>query len=182
MRRTLFLVIVALALAPASKEAAAQYISPVFWQQQASSGDPCAGSPGVGDTCADGSVYAGLSPDGASPMCAARCDYGMSWNGTSCTGTRGTRTWASGTPFDIVADVNCYPASACQATGRADSAAIVAQTSGSHGGPHQAAEYCEDLSEDGHTAFKSSTTRQGHMPCDVFADYRFSIFEVRTYA
>lgn len=40
----------------------------------------------VGEVCADGSVYAGMS--GSSKMFATRCDFGQTWNGTTCTGTR----------------------------------------------------------------------------------------------
>ena len=50
--------------------------------------DACDGSPGPGTECNDGTVYAGLSPDGNVKMYAARCDQGMTWNGTACTGSQ----------------------------------------------------------------------------------------------
>lgn len=56
--------------------------------------DPCAGSPTVGTRCSDGSVYAGRhDPDGGGPLAEAAyfvqpCDAGMSYTGSSCTGTR----------------------------------------------------------------------------------------------
>lgn len=46
--------------------------------------DPCDGSPTPGDTCADGSVYAGLSPDGNVPMYTTPADFGyLRWNNGS---------------------------------------------------------------------------------------------------
>ncbi|MFH1159200.1 MAG: hypothetical protein V1721_10040 [Pseudomonadota bacterium] len=43
--------------------------------------DPCDGSPSVGTVCADGSVYAGLSPDGNVKMFAMSGDLGLyTWN------------------------------------------------------------------------------------------------------
>ena len=42
---------------------------------------PCAGSPSPGDVCADGSVYAGLSPDGNVKMYTTPADAGQfPWN------------------------------------------------------------------------------------------------------
>lgn len=115
--------------------------------------DPCAGSPNAGDVCADGSVYVGMSPDGPNRMYATRCDYGMSWSGSSCTGTRGTRAWNNGTntDYDIPTVANCSSAGACSASGKANSAAIAAVTGSGQGGPHQGAAYCEGLSENGKT-------------------------------
>lgn len=55
--------------------------------------DPCAGSPSVGDVCNDGSVYAGLSPADNAPMFAARCDVGMTWNGSVCSGSQTMLFW-----------------------------------------------------------------------------------------
>ncbi len=48
-----------------------------------------------GTVCADGTVYAGLS-GAATPMYVTRCDAGMTWNGSACTGTRGTYSWNNG--------------------------------------------------------------------------------------
>jgi len=42
----------------------------------------CGASPTVGDVCSDGTVYAGISPDGNRAMYVARCDLGMSWSGS----------------------------------------------------------------------------------------------------
>jgi hypothetical protein len=56
----------------------------------------CSGSPQIGTVCTDGTVYAGLTPDGNVPMYTTRCDYGQTWNGTSCTGSRTALTWNNG--------------------------------------------------------------------------------------
>lgn len=115
--------------------------------------DPCDGSQSVGTVCADGSVYAGISPDGSSKMYTTRCDYGMTWNGSSCTGTSGALFWNNGTTtyYDVPTVANCTNAGSCNALGKANSAAIAAVTGGGQGGPHQAAAYCEGLSENGKT-------------------------------
>lgn len=44
----------------------------------------------------DGSVYAGITPDGDRPMFTTRCGYGRSWNGVSCEGAHIPRPWNSG--------------------------------------------------------------------------------------
>ena len=41
--------------------------------------DPCVSTSTPGTVCADGSVYAGISPDGNSKMFAARCDVGRTF-------------------------------------------------------------------------------------------------------
>lgn len=58
--------------------------------------DPCTGSPSVGTVCNDGSVYAGLTPDGSVKMFATRCDGARTWSGSACTGSRTYVQWASG--------------------------------------------------------------------------------------
>ena len=130
--------------------AQAQFVPFAFWG--GTTEDPCATSPEAGDVCADGSVYVGMSPDGPNQMFATRCDYGMSWNGSACTGTRGMQTWNGGsTTYDIPSIANCSTASLCDVTGRANSAAIAAVTDPAQGGPHVAAAYCEGLSSNGKT-------------------------------
>jgi hypothetical protein len=49
--------------------------------------DPCTGTatpPTVGQACTDGSVYAGLTPDGNVPMYVTPCDYGETGAAHSC--------------------------------------------------------------------------------------------------
>jgi hypothetical protein len=48
-----------------------------LWSVQTTT-DVCAGSPSVGTVCADGSIYAGLSPDGNVKMYTTPADYGQS--------------------------------------------------------------------------------------------------------
>lgn len=103
----------------------------------------CASSPAIGTVCADGSVYAGLSPDGGVPMYAQRCDLGQSWNGVACTGTRATPSYNNGS-------VNYLASGTGNAdTGKANTATLVALTDA--GAPYQAATNCAILNEDGHT-------------------------------
>jgi hypothetical protein len=58
-------------------------------------GYACGASP-IGTVCADGSVYAGLSPDGSVPMFIPRCDLGQSWDGAACSGVRTQPDWNDG--------------------------------------------------------------------------------------
>lgn len=44
----------------------------------------------------DGTIYAGISPDGDRPMFVTRCDYGQNWNGYRCDGPRLARPWNDG--------------------------------------------------------------------------------------
>jgi hypothetical protein len=120
--------------------------------------DNCYGSPSAGTVCADGSVYVGLSPDGNTKMFAPRCDAGQIWNGSSCTGSRSVISWNNGTStwYDIPAISNCTDSGGtgggyCTSynTGRTYSAAIAAVTASGNSGPHQAAQYCENLTENG---------------------------------
>lgn len=95
-----------------------------------------------GAVCADGTVYAGLS--GAStPMYVTRCDAGMTWDGSACTGTRLSLPWNNGnntgqvtTSQTGVADGKTYTANL-----------ITIDSDSVTGGvqPHQAAQYCADL-------------------------------------
>ncbi len=48
--------------------------------------------PSIGDMCMDGTVYAGLSPDGNVKMFTTPCDYGQTWdNCSTCVGTHKSR-------------------------------------------------------------------------------------------
>jgi hypothetical protein len=109
-----------------------------------------AASPGA--VCPDGSVYAGLSPDGDVPMFVTRCDLGQSWDGAACTGTRTLRPWNDGTTnFLDTPLANCTTNSpnavaACN-TGKSNSAFLNTADSSSAAGtqPHLAAQACEAL-------------------------------------
>lgn len=123
-----------------------QYCDGVSWVGigvRAAVVDLCAGSPTPGDVCADGTVYAGLSPDGNVKMYVTRCDAGMSWSGATCTGTRSLLSWNNGTSnwttTGYVSGVS----------GQSNSAGLAALSDA--GSPYYAAQYCEGLSQDGHT-------------------------------
>lgn len=96
---------------------------------------PITGCPNIGDTCDDGSIYAGLSPDGEIAMYTTPADNGNTrWspNGATYTTTGAT-------------DMN---------TGSLNTEIITATDSDSGTGGvqnHPAAEMCNNLSDHGHT-------------------------------
>ncbi|MFB9151639.1 Lcl domain-containing protein [Roseovarius ramblicola] len=108
--------------------------------------DPCTGtstSPTIGETCTDGSIYAGDSPDGNVPM------Y------TTQNNEPGTYSWNDGTlsPTPDTAMENCTDgppgtATTCQ-TGEANTAFLVGAT-GEPDYPYFAAESCDELLDHGH--------------------------------
>ncbi|QQG35813.1 MAG: DUF1566 domain-containing protein [Micavibrio aeruginosavorus] len=144
-----------------STESVLEYCDGAGWVGITSSGsqapaDPCAGSPSPGTVCDDGSIYAGLSPDGNVKMFTTRCDHGQSWNGTICTGFRSVHAYSD--PFaggyTDTAIVNCATSGACDALGEANTATLVA-TDADPGTPgfqnHDAASACDLLSMNGRT-------------------------------
>lgn len=116
-----------------------QYCDGASWVATGGAPDKCSGSPTVGQVCADGSVYAGLSPDGNVKMYATPADAGyMCWN--DCAGSVDT------------AMVNCVSnppgAQASCRTGEANTALLVTVDSNAGSGgfqAHAAAKYCDDL-------------------------------------
>jgi hypothetical protein len=98
--------------------------------------DPCAGSPSPGDVCADGSVYAGLSPDGNVKMFTTPADQGgIPWN--------------NGNTSDYV-----ITSQTSQTMGEANTNNLIMIDSDSGVGgtqPHQAAQACADLTDHGQT-------------------------------
>jgi hypothetical protein len=109
----------------------------------------------IGTVCADGSVYAGTSPDGDVPMYAARCDYNMTWDGASCVNTRTGISWNDGNGGWVDTTlVNCVSVLACNNSGETNTTTLIAEDSNSSAGgsqPHAAAQYCSDLSVHGQT-------------------------------
>lgn len=99
--------------------------------------DACAGSPAVGTVCGNGSVYAGLSPDGNVPMYTTPADAGqMAWNNNN-------NSWLSWTATGQSSTV----------TGEANTLALIgidsdSVTPGTQ--PHLAAQYCNNLVAHGH--------------------------------
>mgnify|MGYP000047039166 CR=1 FL=1 len=100
--------------------------------------------PSVGDTCSDGSIYAGLSPDG------------NVWMYTTPADAPGTYTWNDGSSNWVdTAMVNCADAtpgtaSSCQ-TGEANTVLLVGLSGSGSPAPYQAAEYCDGLTAHGHS-------------------------------
>ena len=97
----------------------------------------------IGDTCDDGSIYAGLSPDGDVPMYTTAADAPSLYS------------WNDGTTnYQDTAMANCTDASpgtaaTCQ-TGEANTAFLVGAT-GEPDYPFAAAAYCEGLSAHGYS-------------------------------
>jgi hypothetical protein len=118
-----------------------QYCDDTNWRQigaQPTGSNDC---PNIGDTCTDGSIYAGLSPDGGVAMYTTPADAAS------------TYTWNDGTTnYTDMAMVNCTDSSpgisvTCQ-TGEANTAFLVGAT-GEPDYPFAAAEYCDGLSAHG---------------------------------
>ena len=112
------------------------------WQCTVAAGPPPpTGCPNIGDVCSDGTIYAGLSPDGNVPMYTTPADAPslMSWNDGSSN-------------LVSVPSVNCEVfgsrGAACS-TGKSNSAVLAGITG--TGAPLQAASYCESLSSYGRT-------------------------------
>ena len=122
-----------------------------FHAPQGSSG--VQGCPNVGDVCNDGSIYAGLTPDGNVPFYAAAADapggYAYRW------GQNAAYTWPGinqpglqdcanvGPVYPEVADTG----GGCQ-TGEYNTGILAAAADA--GAPYQAALYCHDLTAHGH--------------------------------
>jgi hypothetical protein len=109
----------------------------------------------IGTVCADGSVYAGTSPDGSVPMYVTRCDYNQTWSGSACTGTRQGITWNNGqSDWVDTSLVNCGSVPACDVSGETNTTTLAAADSDSNDGgvqPHAAAKYCDDLTVHGNS-------------------------------
>lgn len=105
-------------------------------------GDCDAPDPAIGTICADGTVYAGLSPDGYKKMYTARCDAGQTWTGMLCAGTRILLSWNDGNSDEdgyVLANLSNGN------TGRTNTSVLSGLDSDSKTDgfqPHQAATYC----------------------------------------
>lgn len=112
-----------------------------------SSGDPCASSPAIGALCDDGTIYAGLTPDGNVPLYVRACDLGMdSYNevaGTCDSGTRSKIPWNNGNSGNRV-----LTTAIAENDGDGNTAILLTTDSDSGTAgvqPHQAAEACNAL-------------------------------------
>lgn len=98
--------------------------------------DPCAGSPSLGTTCADGTIYAGLTPDGNVKMYTTPADAPtlMSWND-------GSSNWVD------TAMANCDGGNgqtSCH-SGSDNTALLAGLGSSPSPSPYVAANYCNNL-------------------------------------
>ncbi|SFU39259.1 Lcl domain-containing protein [Nitrosospira multiformis] len=109
----------------------------------------------IGTVCADGSVYAGTTPDGNVPMYVTRCDYNMTWNGSACINPRPTVTWNNGqSDFVDTSLINCGSAPACDNSGETNTTTLAAADSDSNDAglqPHAAAKVCDDMTVHGNS-------------------------------
>jgi hypothetical protein len=98
----------------------------------------------LGAVCADGSIYAGNTPDGGVPMYTTPCDAGMTGSAGLCTGTRSTYQWSRYATISTgVTNVN---------TGRLNTLALHNYDSTlPTDQPYQAADYCYTLNYLGHS-------------------------------
>ena len=138
-----------------------EYCNGINWIATGRRADPCRGSPAAGTVCLDGTVYAGLSPDGNVPMYTTPCDAGQYWNGSVCvacssglwSGSRTTcsttwsstnyPTWNNGTSNWTVTGYTSA------VTGKSNTAGLAALSDA--GSPYDAASYCDSL-----TAYRHS--------------------------
>lgn len=108
-----------------------------------------AGCVNIGNVCSDGSVFAGCALNGGTPLFTTRCDSGRTWGGSSCSGTRVTKSWSNGNSTGYTTtNVNGW------IDGSANTATLITLDSNSGVGgtqPHQAAQYCADLNIHGQT-------------------------------
>jgi Protein of unknown function (DUF1566) len=122
-----------------------QFCAGTAWQAMGpvpgAGGSGCSTLPAIGTVLADGSVYAGLSTDGSVPMATQRCDIGMSWSGSACTGTRTMKVWSAGNTI-VTGYTNAD-------TGNANTLGLYPLSNADS--PYTAAITCHSLNEDGHT-------------------------------
>jgi hypothetical protein len=118
------------------------------WNVTTTGGDCTVPTPAPGTICADGTVYAGLSPDGNVKMYTTLCDEGMSWNGAACTGSRVGLGWNNGNGTGYVTTGIGNTVTGEANTGTLDGLDSDSVTDGNQA--HQAAQRCADLNVLGH--------------------------------
>ncbi len=126
-----------------------QYCNDTQWVGVAITNAPT-GCSTIGDECSDGSVYAGLSPDGNVAMYTTHCDAGMTWDGAACTGA--SRTTFAYNNANASGDTLASTGSTTDGDGNTV-LLLSTDADGVTGGvqPHQAAQYCGDLTALNHT-------------------------------
>jgi hypothetical protein len=116
-----------------------QYCNDTNWRQ-IGSGPNCSN---IGETCTDGSIYAGLSPDGNAPMYTTPADAPslMTWNDSS-------ENWVDTAMVNCTGTSSPGTAASCQ-TGEANTTFLVGLSGSGTPAPYVAAEYCDDLTAHG---------------------------------
>lgn len=110
--------------------------------------DTCGGTPATGAVCSDGTIYAGLSPDGNVKMYTTRCDVGQTWDGSTCTGTASTKQWGPSVTTSVTSTV----------TGEINTDTLAAL-----GDSYQAAYSCYDLVQNGQSDWYLPSTQELHV-------------------
>lgn len=107
----------------------------------------CTGTPSYGSVCADGTIYAGLTPDGNVPMYVTRCDAGLTWDGVACSGSVTKLPWNDGSSNWLAVGVTD------SLTGDDNTAELATLDSSSEDGtqPHRAADFCDTLTLHGYS-------------------------------
>jgi hypothetical protein len=115
----------------------------------------------IGQTCPDGTVYAGMSPDTNVPMYTTPCDAGYYYSGGTCVACASGVWSGSGTTCSTTWSSTKYPTwnngssnwtvtgYTSQTTGKANTAGLIALSDA--GSPYKAAEYCGTLPAFGHS-------------------------------
>lgn len=119
---------------------------------------PPGGCPNIGDICPDGSIFAGISPDGNKYMYVERCDATSTWNGSACTSGTPTFSWNNGNNpgFTYIAVTSAVAGSAN--TAALDGVDADSATTGVQ--PHRAAQACANSTVHGHTDWYLPATNE----------------------
>lgn len=130
-----------------------QYCNGSQYVKMAGSGpvDPCPSATAPGQICTDGSVVAYADVTGNFKWFAARCDAGMTWNGTTCIGTRSNLPWNNGNSSNYT---STGATGTAVGTGRANTEILrLSDSDPSAEGQqyHRAAQACVDLVENDHS-------------------------------
>ncbi len=116
--------------------------------QVTTTNDACAnGGVTVGTVCADGTIYAGLSPDGNVRMFTTKCDAGLLKGDGSCETDRASNT---GVKKNWSSIASTHTGITATSTGRANTDALYALIGHPNHGNFESVKYCYELIQDGH--------------------------------
>ena len=127
-------------------------ISELYSHKSTLISDPCHpfNAPDPGQACDDGSVYAGLTPDGNDMMFTTQCNVGQTWTDPTCSGSSSIRTWNANFAHTDYQDTG---ASAYNSGFDNSYLIVTIDADGTETGfqTHRAASDCTDLTYAGHT-------------------------------